>query len=374
MLAYSALIRDLGAQRQLEQRLLDLEKAASLGRIVPPLFNDIANRLTPVLLLKSQLLEESIDPQQAGRIAKLLQTLENTQDLLRPFLMVLYPLAPQRTACDLNQLVREAAARVEAEAAAAGVVLDFTLDPHLAESGLDPTMVREGIVCLLRSGLQQSAASAARRLRVGTRQSGHSQQLVCQDTGPALPASEAKRVFELGYARDVESLGLCVISCVAQAHGGKISVRSQDGLGNAFLVELPMADAQIPNPPVSLQGQRVMVVDDESFLLECLVDALTAWGCQVTACAQGNEAIQKLQTGSFDGIVSDIRMPGLGGIQLFQWIQANQPQMAKRILFTTGDSFDPETRAFLQKMQVPSLGKPFDLKKLKDAVGELLAN
>ena len=373
VLATSAVIRDLEPQRQLELKLLDLEKTASLGRILPPLFNDLANRLTPVLLQKGQWLEEAGDARQAGRIGKLLQALESAQALLRPFLMVFLPLSPRKTACQLNALVREAAQSIAAEAAAAGVAVAVALEPHLAESSLDPAMMREGLACLLRHGLRQAAASPGKRLRIETRQAGSVLQLVCHNTGPALPASEAKRVFQLGCARDAESLGLCVIACVAQAHGGSISVRSQDGLGNAFLVELPMADAQVPNPTVPLQGQRVMVVDDEAFLLECLVDALTAWGCQVTACAQGNEAIQQLQTGTFDGIVSDIRMPGLGGIQLFQWIQANQPRMAKRILFTTGDSFDPETRAFLQEMQVPSLGKPFDLKKLKDAVADLLA-
>jgi CheY-like chemotaxis protein len=233
-------------------------------------------------------------------------------------------------------------------------------------------MVREGIVCLLRSGLYASAASAAKRLRIGTRQNGPTLQLVCQNTGRALNEAEAKRSFDVAHARDAESLGLSVIASVAQAHGGRISVRSQEGLGNAFLVELPMSEAQVANSSTMLQGKRVMVVDDEAFLLECLVDAIGSWGCQVTPCAMGSEAIQKLQAGRFDFIVSDIRMPGLTGIQLFEWIQMNQPGMADRILFTTGDSFEPETRAFLERVQVPHLGKPFDLKKLKEALADLL--
>jgi len=160
---------------------------------------------------------------------------------------------------------------------------------------------------------------------------------------------------------------------VAQAHGGRISVRSQEGLGNAFLVELPVADAQVPNPSTVLQGKRVLVVDDEAFLLECLVDAISSWGCEVQPCALATEAVEKLQAGTFDGIISDIRMPGLTGIQLFEWLQANQPRMAGRILFTTGDTFDPNTRAFLDRVKVPSLGKPFDLKKLRDSLSDLLA-
>jgi PAS domain S-box-containing protein len=373
VLAYSALIRDLGTQERLQRRLSEVENKAGVARVMPQMFNDIANRLTPILLQKSMLLEEAVDAGQAGRIGKLLQSVENAQTLLRPLMMVLYPSLPRLEQANLNTLLQEAAKRVEAEAAAAGVSLEFTLDPNLRDCGLDITMVREGIVCLLRSGLYASAASAAKRLRIGTRQNGQTLQLVCQNTGRALNEAEAKRSFDVAHARDAESLGLSVIASVAQAHGGRISVRSQGGLGNAFLVELPMSEAQVANSSTMLQGKRVMVVDDEAFLLECLVDAIGSWGCQVTPCAMGSEAIQKLQAGRFDFIVSDIRMPGLTGIQLFDWIQENQPEMANRILFTTGDSFEPETRAFLERVQVPHLGKPFDLKKLREALSDLLA-
>jgi PAS domain S-box-containing protein len=372
VLAYSALIRDLGTQYRLEQRLQEVESTAGVNQVMPQLFNDIANRLTPILLEKGMLLEEAVDADQAGRIGKLMQSVENAQTLLRPLLMVLYPMVPHLETGNLNSLVQEAAQRVEAEAAAAGVALEFTLDPNLQPCGLDLAMLREGIVCLLRGGVAQSAASAAKRLRIGTRQFGRTLQLVCQNTGRALPEAEAKHIFELASVRDMETLGMSVIACVAQAHGGRISVRSQEGLGNAFLVELPMADAQVSNPSTGLQGKRVMVVDDEAFLLECLADAIGSWGCQVTPCALATEAIQMLQAGSYDCIVSDIRMPGLTGIQLFEWIQMNQPGMADRILFTTGDSFEPETRAFLERVQVPHLGKPFDLKKLKEALADLL--
>jgi CheY-like chemotaxis protein len=66
-------------------------------------------------------------------------------------------------------------------------------------------------------------------------------------------------------------------------------------------------------------------------------------------------------------------MPGLTGIQMFDWLQEHQPRMAQRIMFTTGDTFDPNTRAFLERVQVPNLGKPFDLKKLKQSLSTLLA-
>ena len=375
VLAYSALIRDQGEQKRLERRLLDVENAGTLAQIMPPLFNELANRLSPILLEKGLLMEDAGDGVQAGRVGKLIQAVENVQVLLRPLLMVLSPSSTQLERSDLNVLVQEAAKRVAGEAAAAGVALDFTQDPKIQPSALDPHMLREALVSLLRSGIQASSGAAVKRLRIGTRQTPETLQIVCQDTGPALSEAEAKLVFELAHAKDLGTLGTAVMASAARAHGGKISVRSQEGIGNAFLVELPMIDAvQAPLPPASLQGRRVLVVDDEEFLLECLQDAIASWGCQVTACSLATDAIQKLQLESFDLIITDIRMPGLTGIQFYDWIQANQPLMTNRILFTTGDSFDPDTRKFLEQTLAPHLGKPFDLKKLKQALSDLVAS
>ena len=375
VLAYSALVRDQGEQARLERRLLKVENSMSMAEIMQPLFNELANRLSPVLLHKDMLIEEAADSQQAARIGKLLQSVDNVQTLLRPLLMVISPSTPNLGPGNLNTLVQEAAKRLEGEAVAAGVTLEFTLDPNLQPSSMDETMLREGIVSLIRSGIHASTRSGAKRLRLGTRQTGRTLQLVCQDSGPVISEAAARNIFELAHAKDIESLGTSVIACVTRAHGGKISLRSQEGAGNAFLMELPMPEsAPVQNPEVSFQGKRILVVDDEEFLLECLVDAISGWGCEVTPCSLAAEAVQKLQIGTYDLIISDIRMPGLSGIQFFKWIQDNQPAMTRQILFTTGDTFDPDTRAFLDQEHAPHLGKPFDLKKLKMALATLMAS
>jgi CheY-like chemotaxis protein len=342
--------------------------------ILPPLFNTLANRLTPLLLHKAMILQEVQDPDQALRINKLLQGVDSVQNqILKPLMMVFSPSSPRPVASHMNQLVQEAAKRVETEAMAMGVALELFCDPNLSGSSLDSDMVREGLVNLLRSSLFAAAGSAAKRVRIGTRQSGNFMQVVCQDTGSAIPTSEQERLFDIARSTDIESLGLCVVASVAKAHGGRISVRSQEGVGNAYLLEFPMIDATLaPSIETSLEGKKVLVVDDEAFLLECLVDAVQGWGCEVTPCTLAAEAIQKMQCDSYDMIISDIRMPGLSGIQLYQWIKEHQSAMSNRILFTTGDTFDPETKDFLETLQLPHLGKPFDLKRLRQALTDLM--
>jgi CheY-like chemotaxis protein len=93
---------------------------------------------------------------------------------------------------------------------------------------------------------------------------------------------------------------------------------------------------------------------------------------EVSSSTRGEEAIHQLESGTFDVILSDIRMPGLSGVDLFDWLKAKQPAMTRRILYTTGDAFDAKTREFLEASQVPYLGKPFDLRQLKQSLEHLL--
>jgi len=374
ILAYSALVRDEGDRVRLERRATEAEGVAALARIMPAMFNEISNRLTP-LILQRDLLTREADPALAERVGKAFAAADHVQALLRPLLMVFSPSTPRLERANLNPIVQEAVKRLEAEAAAAGVALEPTLDPALPDTSLDPNLFREGVVCLLRVAIRAAARSAAKRVRVGTRAVAGGIQLVSQDTGPALSEEAARRIFDVAQATDADSLGTGVIAAVAKAHRGRVTVRSQEGFGNAYLVEIPMAEAApSPSNPPALEGLRVLVVDDEAFLLECLEDAISTWGCEVVPCSLAAEAIQKLQADTFHLIVSDIRMPGLSGIQLYEWIRDQQPDMARRILFTTGDSFDPETRTFLEASGLPHLGKPFDLKKLKLALTDLLVS
>ncbi|HET8900987.1 MAG TPA: response regulator [Holophagaceae bacterium] len=139
---------------------------------------------------------------------------------------------------------------------------------------------------------------------------------------------------------------------------------------SALLRELtePVAP-EAPGPA----GRRILIVEDEPTLRGLFTEAALAMGHAPTGAAQGREAIQLLERGAYDLVVSDIRMPGLSGIELYAWIQAHRSDLARRVLFTTGDAYDGPTQAFLEKHQLPCLPKPFDLKQFQAKLEELLA-
>ncbi|HEY3271274.1 MAG TPA: response regulator [Geothrix sp.] len=377
VIALSALVRDTSQTQALEEQLIHSQKHEALGRLVPALFHEASNRLTPVLLEARLIAESALDPHQAEQAARLVKAVDSVQSLLDPLQTVLNPPVPQRAQTQLNQVIQEAVALVELKARRMEASLDLNLDPALPEVALDPCLLRQALTNLLLNGLQALATSPAKRLRIATRAVDGQVQVVIQDSGATIPEAELADLFDPASAATPEALGLPVASIIARQHGGRLTVRSQEGLGNAFLLELPVqampeAGEAAAAQATGLQGRRALVVDDEAFLLECLVDALQVWGLEVQSAGRGEEAIQCLQAEAFDLIVSDIRMPGLSGVDLFAWLQAQRPAMTRRILYTTGDSFDVKTRDFLETNQVPYLGKPFDLKQLKQSLEHLL--
>jgi len=374
VLAYSALVRDTSEQKDLQERLAHSRKHDGLGRLVPSLFHEAANRLTPVFLEARLIEEASQDPRQVEHAARLVKAVDGIQGLLRPLQILLNPPTPNRSPVQLNQLVEAAAAQVASQAQQLGVIVEQTLDPTLPISDLDPELMLQALTHLLQNSLQSLVLRPIKQVRIATRFSGGTLQVVVQDSGPLIPEARQAELFNVAAIATTEGLGLPIAETICRQHGGSLTVKSLEGNGNAFLIELPQVTAAPrPAPPGGLlQGKRALVVDDEPFLLECLVDALDGWGMAVASSTQGGEAIQQLEAGNFDLIVSDIRMPGLSGIELYDWLKAERPAMLRRILYTTGDSFDAKTRDFLETYQVPYLGKPFDLKQLKQSLELLL--
>jgi two-component system NtrC family sensor kinase len=111
-----------------------------------------------------------------------------------------------------------------------------------------------------------------------------------------------------------------------------------------------------------------IVVDDEPEVLSVLRDLLEADGHVVDGAGNGREALARIEAGSYDAILSDVRMPGLDGPALYRAVARAHPELARRFVFVTGDTLDPATARFLEETKLPSLAKPFDADVMRRAL------
>ncbi len=119
------------------------------------------------------------------------------------------------------------------------------------------------------------------------------------------------------------------------------------------------------------QNRQVLIVDDDPSALEILSAALDGWGMKAVRAKNGEEALKKLEKNDLSVVVTDVVMPGLGGLELLKRIQEVN-QGAKVILITAEGTIDLAVEA-MKRGAVDFLTKPVDFNKLKILLDSLLA-
>jgi len=115
-----------------------------------------------------------------------------------------------------------------------------------------------------------------------------------------------------------------------------------------------------------LAGKRVLVADDEPLLRETVQDVLSPCGCVVDLASDGTEAIEKISSQEYDLVISDIKMPGADGYEVFDAARKARPEAA--VILMTAFGYDPKhsiVRANREGLGAV-LFKPFKVNQLLD--------
>ncbi|MGQ0640413.1 MAG: response regulator [Gemmatimonadaceae bacterium] len=132
-----------------------------------------------------------------------------------------------------------------------------------------------------------------------------------------------------------------------------------------------------------LAAHRVLVIDDEPTIRVALRRFFSRMGWEVAEAADGNAALAILigsdssadtSKSRFDMVLSDIRMPGLNGMQLYDRLKTARPEILRRLVFSTGDVHGSETSDFVRDAGCLVVQKPFMLSELKEIAERLAAS
>ena len=113
---------------------------------------------------------------------------------------------------------------------------------------------------------------------------------------------------------------------------------------------------------------RLLVVDDEKYILDFFVAVFQNLPMHVDTANDGRDAMQKMMKSEYDLIISDFKMPQMSGRDLYNWIKENRPNLAKRVIFVTGDTVSMETRLFFEDNHNRYLAKPFKIEEVKEVI------
>jgi DNA-binding NtrC family response regulator len=109
----------------------------------------------------------------------------------------------------------------------------------------------------------------------------------------------------------------------------------------------------------------LLMVDDEVELLDAMTEYLEKLGHCAVGVSSGASALERLRSETFDVVLSDLRMQGMDGPELYRLACELQPRMRHRFVFITGDALADRVVRFLDGVELPQVNKPFDLETVR---------
>jgi signal transduction histidine kinase/CheY-like chemotaxis protein len=361
--AVRSALRARRRQYQTKNLLLELEEAdRQKDLFLATLSHELRTPLNGILgwagILRSGALDEET-------VAHALATIERNarsqsqliEDILDMSSIIRGNLRLHTEPLDLIPAINAAVDIVRPAAQAKKISLEAVLDPQAGKISGDPSRLQQIIWNLLSNAIKFTPEGG--RVRIELLQGIGHIQIQVSDTGKGIGADFLPHVFD--YFRQADNtitrnhgglgLGLAIGRHLVELHGGTVQVTSEGtGKGATFTVTLPLMSVpdSISTSPTarrnhlpdkkssrlaslpSLEGFRILVVDDAADTREVMTEALTRCGAKIITSQSVTEALEVLERHHFDLLISDIEMPNRDGYSLIQEVRAKETGQGKR--------------------------------------------
>ena len=391
---YVAVKRDITRQVLQERQIRQSQKMQAIGTLAGGVAHDFNNILTAILgFAELSLLRAANDPLLASNLQEIIRAADRAAKLIDQILTFSRQTEKHVASLQVSMIVKEVLKLLRASLPAN---IDLIADIETrAMVRADPTQIHQVIMNLctnayqalgndtgwIRVSLDSVEVDARKGVELGNLSRGRYVRLRVEDNGRGIAPEYINRIFEPYFTTrkkdEGTGLGLSVVHGIVNDHGGAVTVESEPGRGSCFSVYLPEVDAAVAEQEVRethiRRGEgRILVVDDEQQIVDYEVQVLEQAGYVTyghTSSLQALEAFRELHA-SLDLVITDMAMPDMTGLQLYDRIKRIEPAMP--VLLCTGYS-EHVTAESSREMGINGyLAKPFTAEQLAHEVKRVL--
>jgi PAS domain S-box-containing protein len=378
-------VRDVTEQRQAVQQAAQTEKLRALGQLASGVAHDFNNVLATILG-RVQLLQRGTTDKTIADNLKIIQTAaEDAAATVRR----IQTFARQSPATDfspieLNVLLEDSIeftrTRWKDEAQRRGInyTVDLICDEKIRVFG-NASELREVFVNLIINALD--AMPSGGKLKIKFAKVENAAILEFTDEGTGVAPEIGQRVFEPFFTTkgvNGTGLGLSVSYGIIKNHSGTITVKNNDGAAGAtFVITLPIQYEQTAPPKSNdapTQAKKdltVLVVDDEDFVRETLVEMMAELVNEVVSVNSSHSALEQLEKRRFDVVFTDLSMPEMDGWELAKKIRRNWG--ATKTVLVTGYGKGIAKTSEMRELVHAIISKPFNFVELSQTLEKITA-
>ena len=399
-MAHDATERRQALQREKEARIEAEEANRVKDEFLSTLSHELRTPLTAIMGWSNLLLHGDVDQSKHRQAIETIARNANSQcqlidDLLEVSRIITGKLRLDFVGCELQPVVQAAAESLRPTAEAKGVKLRLSLTPNLGMVMGDRERLQQVVWNLVSNAVKFTPAGGEVTVRLD-RINSHL-EISVRDTGAGIHSDFLPHVFDRFRQADGSTtrahgglgLGLAIVRHLVELHGGEaVADSSGVGKGSTFIVRLPLmisVESQVhaeidKNPRVSsdqasasLDGLRVLIVDDEEDARELVSVMLTRSGAAMKCASCSSEAMEILESWRPDVLIADIGMPVEDGYGLIKRVRALPRERGGQIpalALTAYARTEDRARALSAGYQL-HLSKPVDRVELAAVVARL---
>ncbi|MFQ5442245.1 MAG: ATP-binding protein [Thermodesulfobacteriota bacterium] len=384
--------RDITLEKLLREQLLHAEKLSSVGKLVAGIAHELNNPLMGIMGFSQILIDTSDDKSVGeikGKLEKIYHESMRTARIVQNLLTFARAKKTEREYTSINETIEHTFDLREYSLTANNIAVTLDLDKDLPATMVDKYQIQQVFINIINNAEDAMVeSSGGGSLTIRTRKKDGKIEMTFIDDGPGIPADIIHKVFDPFFTtKEVgkgTGLGLSITHGIITEHGGTVKMDNNPGGGAVVTVRLPIVKKALWDEvwrafedegaeAAPLGEGEVLIADDEESIRESLAGILTRRGFNVDSVADGALALEALKTKKYTIVITDIKMPGLNGIELYREIEKNYPGLKNRVIMLTGDVFSEEVKEFLSEKKCPFFLKPFETKELLEAVKKVLS-
>lgn len=386
----------IAEQERIREQFSQMEKLSALGELASGVAHDFNNTLAGILG-RAQLILRTNDPEKIRRGLEIIiktaedgaKTVKRIQDFARQRRDHDFePVSIDQILLDVSEVTRPRW-KDRAEASNVQISLDLQIRSKAKVMG-DESELREVLVNMVFNAVD--AMPQGGNLTLTAEDVDESVVISVGDTGTGMTPEVKSRIFDPFFTTKGKAgmgLGLAVSFGIIRRHEGSVEVDSEVGTGTKFKIILPKAtvaedlvlvDAKAETTPMensnasaprSFAGPqpKILVVDDEEAVRELLRDLLESEGCRVYLAPGAREALSLFAVQQFDGIFTDVGMPGMSGWELAHAIRQSNETVPIAVITGWGEAVGSDEQKEARVNWVVT--KPFRAERISELAQEI---
>ena len=351
-----------------------------LEGLIADLVHELNNPLAAILGYSELILPKIEDLEIKKEIEIIRKEGERASHIVKNLVAFTQKRKPRKERVDLNQLIEEVFKLKTDELTSKNIRLTKALSPSLPPAMADPEQIKQVFINMIDNAEEAiSQFHGFGEILAKTRVTEGQIELTFSDDGPGIRKEDILNMFNLLFTTKDKGvgLGLPISHHIIVQHEGRMWAESEWGKGATFFISLPMVEEEKGKTKSAraredLRGLKGLVIDDELSVLTFVSNYLVQEGAKIEKASDVESALRIIEKKGFDFVVCDMRMPGMDGEGFYSILGKGKPALRNKIIFSTGDVMSRKTKAFMSSIKNPWIEKPFNLKRLKEAVIDLV--